>query len=215
MNNRYSFTAFNASLIPALKAHKRHLVSAFFLCMTINTHAQKIDTTQVTSKVTPSVSAPKNSVKDSFPFPKKALLYSIIPGGGQIYNRKLAWLKVPIVYGGFITGGVLIANNSSNYARLKKAYIHKINNEPINDPKIPETATAATIKERRDVFFKSKQQSYIFTGVWYLLSAAEAFTAAHLAHFDVKDDLSLHIKPSFEPVPFMGNAVGIGITIVW
>ena len=52
---------------------------------------------------------------------------------------------------------------------------------------------------------------YILTGVTYLLAAAEAFTSAHLAHFDVSDDLSFRFKPSFEPVANSGMALGLGV----
>jgi hypothetical protein len=88
-----------------------------------------------------------------------------------------------------------------------------VNNETITDPEIPQTVEAARLKQIRDVRFKEVQQAYILTVVGYLLAGVEAFTAAHLAHFDVKDDLSLHLKPSFEPVPMQGNAVGIGIQL--
>ena len=45
------------------------------------------------------------------PDPKRALwLALVIPGGGQIYNRK--YWKLPLVYGGFI--GCLYAMNWNN-----------------------------------------------------------------------------------------------------
>ncbi len=189
-----------------------------FICQNIN--AQNVDTTQVVQKNTPSVAAtprkdktPKTGVEDSFPNPRKALMWSIIPGGGQIYNKKLAWVKLPIVYGALGTGVYFISFTTSEYRRFKLAYSQKVNNETISDPNIPQTVSAERLKQIRDVRFKEVQQAYILTTVGYLLAGIEAFTAAHLAHFDVKDDLSFRLKPSFEPVPMQGNAVGIGLQI--
>ncbi len=182
--------------------------------------AQNVDTAQVVQKNTPSVASmprndkqPKMGIEDSFPNPKRALMWSIIPGGGQIYNKKLAWVKLPIVYGALGTGVYFISFTTGEYRRFKLAYSQKVNGEKITDPNIPQTVEAARLKQIRDGRFKEVQQAYILTAVAYLLAGVEAFTAAHLAHFDVKDDLSLHLKPSFEPVPMQGNAVGIGLQL--
>jgi hypothetical protein len=179
-----------------------------------NITAQNIDSTTIVKKRDPSVLTTKKSVEDSFPNPRKAFLWSIIPGGGQIYNKKLAWLKLPIVYGALGTGVYFIAFTTKDYRRFKLAYSESVNGiKPFSDPTIPASVDAARLKQIRDIRFKEVQQAYVLTIVGYLLAGVEAFTSAHLAHFDVKDDLSLHLKPSFEPVPLQGNAVGFGIQL--
>lgn len=193
---------------------KKIIIALTFLvsiCQNIN--AQNVDTTQVVQKTPPSVVNQKTTVEDSFPNPKRALMWSIIPGGGQIYNKKLAWVKLPIVYGALGTGVYFISFTTSEYNRFKLAYSQKVNGETITDPEIPQSVDAARLKQIRDGRFKEVQQAYILTVVGYLLAGVEAFTAAHLAHFDVKDDLSFRLKPSFEPVPMQGNAMGIGLQI--
>ena len=63
------------------------------------------------------------------PDPKRALwLALVIPGGGQIYNRK--YWKLPIVYGGFI--GCLYAMNWNNtmYKDYSQAYLDLMDNDP-------------------------------------------------------------------------------------
>ncbi len=63
------------------------LLNIFFLFL-INMNAQKIDSLKVDSlKIGQKDSISPKKAK-FIPVPKKALLYSIIPGGGQIYNRK-------------------------------------------------------------------------------------------------------------------------------
>ena len=199
---------------------KISVLSVFLVLMSQNINAQNVDSLKLTSKTaptskrdTPSVMRPKMAVEDSFPNPRHAFLWSIIPGGGQIYNRKLAWLKAPIVYGALGTGVYFINFTTTDYRRFKLAYSQKVNNQIITDPLIPQSVEAARLKQIRDIRFKQVQQAYILTTIGYLLAGVEAFTAAHLAHFDVKDDLSLHLKPSFEPMPMVGNAVGLGIQL--
>jgi Family of unknown function (DUF5683) len=188
---------------------------AFVAFILQNSIAQNIDSTTIVKKRDPSVLVTKKSVEDSFPNPRKAFLWSIIPGGGQIYNKKLAWLKLPIVYGALGTGVYFINFTTTDYRRFKLAYSQSVNKEPYSDPTIPQNVDPARLKQLRDFRFKQVQQAYVLTAVAYLLAGVEAFTAAHLAHFDVKDDLSLHLKPSFEPVPLQGNAVGFGIQLRW
>jgi Family of unknown function (DUF5683) len=187
----------------------------FLMAIHQNIGAQNADSTQIVQKNTPSVIKPKTSVEDSFPNPRKAFLWSILPGGGQIYNRKLAWLKAPIVYGALGTGIYFISFTTKDYRRFKTAYSEKVNKKPFSDATIPNSVDAARLKQLRDFRFKQVQQAYVLTTVAYLLAGVEAFTAAHLAHFDVKDDLSLQIKPSFEAVPMQGGVMGLGFKMTF
>jgi Family of unknown function (DUF5683) len=189
------------------------VLAAFIAFILQNSVAQNIDSTTIVKKIDPSVLVAKKSVEDSFPNPRKAFLWSIIPGGGQIYNKKLAWLKLPIVYGALGTGVYFIATETKEYRRFKLAFSEKINKLPQSDKTIPESVEAIRLKQIRDARFKRVQQAYVLTTIGYLLAGVEAFTAAHLAHFDVNDDLSLNLKPSLEPVPMLGNTMGLGIQL--
>ena len=189
----------------------------------VNNQSVKVDTTP---SVKPAIGNPekakiskKQTSTDSFPIPKMAAMWSIIPGGGQVYNKKWAFIKVPIVYGALGTTIGLTSFYKKLYIKYKTADYNLRN--PI-DPKIPpqsgyadipNNANTTRLREARDYYFKKTQTMVIFTGVAYLLSAAEAFTSAHLAHFDVSDDLSMRIKPSFEPVAASGSAFGLGVQL--
>lgn len=149
----------------------------------------------------------KDTLKKWLPNPKKALLWSLLPAGGQIYNRKYWYLKVPVVYGGFGVGAYLITSNYNTYKYYKREYYNLVNNLP---SELPSTVNQARVKSVRDANFKAYQQAIMFTTIWYLAQSMEAFTAAHLMNFDINEDLSMQIKPSFEPLPY-GNAMGIGL----
>jgi hypothetical protein len=175
----------------------------------------KSDTLPIPQK---GVDKKRQASVDSFPIPKVAALWSIIPGGGQIYNKKWAFIKVPIVYGALATTISLTVFNQKQYKKFKQADYNLRNPTDPKNPQsgyadIPNTTNTTRLREIRDAYFKTTQQMYILTGVTYLLAAAEAFTSAHLAHFDVNDNLSLRIKPSFEPVTVSGNAFGMGIQL--
>ena len=63
------------------------------------------------------------------PNPKRALwLALVIPGGGQIYNRK--YWKLPLVYGGIMGCIYAISWNNSMYKDYSQAYIDLMDNDP-------------------------------------------------------------------------------------
>ncbi|MEZ5059311.1 MAG: DUF5683 domain-containing protein [Saprospiraceae bacterium] len=135
----------------------------------------------------------------NYPDPGKAALLSIIPGGGQLYNKKLAYIKLPIIYGG-LTWLVILANDNTRiYNSFKEAHLKELRGEEHEYPLADEN----TLKQYRDIYDKRRQQTYIAIGAVYALNIVEAYVTAHLLNFDVDEDLSFRIKPSFTPI---GNA---------
>ena len=62
------------------------------------------------------------------PDPKRALWLSLVlPGAGQIYNRK--YWKLPIVYGAFMGCGYAISINQNRYSSYKNAYLDLYNDQ--------------------------------------------------------------------------------------
>ncbi|MBL7816822.1 MAG: hypothetical protein JNL70_17505 [Saprospiraceae bacterium] len=201
---------------------KIFLIHTFLLFLISMGFSQNAKSQPAKSDSTPSVKVARNTKTqgsiDSFPVPKKAALWSIIPGGGQIYNKKWAFIKVPIVYGALATTIYLTSFNQKEYKKFKTADYNLRNPTDPNNPQsgypdIPNNSNTTRLREIRDAYFKRTQQMYILTGVTYLLGAAEAFTSAHLAHFDVNDNLSFRVKPSFEPLVASGNVFGLGLQL--
>ena len=150
-------------------------------------------------------------VKSAYPIPKKAALFSIVPGGGQIYNKR--WWKLPLVYGAF--GGLIysIDYNQGRYRRLRDALQLK---RMDMDHEFTGTSidSEQALLSLRDEFDKNTQLSYIGLVFVYLLQSMEAYVDAHLKNFDVSDDLSLQLKPQMEVIPALGQPVmGIGLSI--
>lgn len=150
--------------------------------------------------------------KSDYPNPNKALYFSlIIPGGGQLYNKR--WWKAPIVWGGYAALIYSASYNTKGYKIFKKEYIDAANGRERRFPNL----NAGDVKRLRDQYDKRKQLSYIGMFGLHIMQAAEAFVDCHLKTFDVSDDLSLHLKPSLEAsfvsaYPVVG--VGVAVSIV-
>lgn len=148
--------------------------------------------------------------KDDYPNPNKALYLSIaIPGGGQFYNKR--YWKVPIVYGGYAFLIYAARFNSSNYRDFRDAYIAELDGVPHKFSGLG--LDAGDLRRLRDGYDKNKQLSYIGIFALHIVQAAEAFVDCHLKTFDVSDDLSLKVGPSFQYSPTAPPTPGIGFTL--
>lgn len=201
-------------------------VVGFSICLSANGVAQQPDSINQQIKAIENEKVvqtdPNNSTKPAkekwLPNPKKAVLWSIIPGGGQIYNRKYAWLKVPITYGGLFTLAYFTRDNHQTYVRYRDAYLAQLRGEnheftrfTIDGVAVNPSNTA--LRNFRDRFDKFRQQTAIGIGAVYLAQMLESYVAAHLMDFDIDDDLTMKIRPQYEFIPFTGNVVGVGATL--
>lgn len=141
------------------------------------------------------------------PDPKRAMWLAIVlPGAGQIYNRK--YWKLPIVYGGFIGCAYAMRWNNQMYMDYSQAYLDIMDNDP-NTKSYTQflhlgTEITSANEERYKSIFKSRKDKYrrwrdlsffCMLGV-YALSIVDAYVDASLSSFDISDDLSLHIEPA-------------------
>lgn len=146
--------------------------------------------------------------------PRKAIIRSaIIPGWGQVYNKK--YWKLPLVYGALGTSAYLFFRNLKQYKEAKEAYILATDNNPNNDDQIQQPYfTVKDQPERIRTFRNQVRQnvdySVLFFIIFWGLNVADAAVDAHLKTFDVSDDLSLHIKPGFSP---MARTSGISLVL--
>lgn len=136
---------------------------------------------------------------------------AMIPGWGQIYNKK--YWKLPLVYGGLgITAGVFVYN-VKNYRLLRLAYIYKIDKDTTNDilidPKFQQFS-AASIRTNRDLFRQNVDYSVLFFILFWGLQVVDATVDAHLKGFDVNENLSLELKQGFSP---MANTTGLSLVL--
>ncbi len=137
------------------------------------------------------------------PEPNKALLLGlIIPGGGQIYNRR--WWKLPLVYAAY--GGLIYAIDYNNgwFRRFSDAFQAEVDSEVHEFT--PTGLSANSLRSLRNKFDKQLQLSYISLILVHGLIGAEAFVDAHLRSFDIDDDLSILVKPDLQLDPLTHRA---------
>ena len=138
------------------------------------------------------------------PNPTKATwLALVIPGGGQIYNRK--YWKLPIFYGGFAGCAYALTWNSKMYKDYSTAYKDAMNgnmqSSSITDLlppgyKISETQLKELLRKRKDTYRRYRDLSiFAFIGV-DLLSVIDAYVDAELSNFDITPDLSMKVEPA-------------------
>ena len=140
------------------------------------------------------------------PNPTKATwLALVIPGGGQIYNRK--YWKLPIFYGGFAGCAYALTWNGKMYKDYSQAYKDAVNEKwdssSITDllppgyvDKVSKTQLTETLRKRKDTYRRYRDLSiFAFIGV-YLLSVVDAYVDAELSNFDITPDLSMRVEPA-------------------
>lgn len=167
------------------------------------------------------------------PDPKKAVLMALVPGLGQIYNRKF-W-KLPIVYGGLMGCMYAVTWNNRNYQDYSTAYKDIMMdaeepNRPVEefhtswqdflgvgyDPKewVTNTNFQTQLKNRKDYYRRYRDLSIIIAVGVYALSIIDAYVDAQLFDFDISPDLSMHWEPSVTPqTAYSSRSYGLNCSI--
>lgn len=130
--------------------------------------------------------------------PKKAALYSaILPGAGQIYNRK--YWKLPIVYGGGIALGYSVAFNHRNFSSFKQELIKRQQNLSGLNPELS-FYTDSDLNTFQSFYRRYRDISIAGCLLLYAMNIIDASVDAHLFYFAVSDDLSVRWQPDFNPI---------------
>lgn len=163
------------------------------------------------------------SVRPPFnPNPIRSLWLSLVlPGAGQIYNRK--YWKLPIVYGGFIGCAYALTWNNQMLSDYSQAYLDIMDNDPTSKSYEKMLPIGYNISGREEQFkniFKNKKNYYrkyrdmsilAFIAV-YAIIAIDAYVDAELSAFDISEDLSMRLSPAIitsSPYHSPDNMAGI------
>ena len=174
------------------------------------------DTLVADTLSTPLISK-DTSVKEKHSPRKAAIRSAIIPGWGQVYNKK--YWKVPIVYAAIgIPVGTFIYNKNW-YTRTRDAARMIASNDTANykgrvDPQLwvffsTQNALGSLLNYRNE-FRRNMDYSILITLLFWGLNVVDATVDAHLRDFDVSDDLSLRVRPTL-----MNYSMTPGISFVF
>ena len=159
------------------------------------------------------------------PNPQRALwLALVLPGAGQIYNRK--YWKLPIFYGGFMGCIYALTWNNMMYKYYSQSYLDIMDSDPTTDSynkflhlgvqinSSNEERFKQIFKNRKDKYRRWRDMSiFVMIGV-YALSVIDAYVDAELSEFDISKDLSLEVRPTVIPNlgggnPLQAQSVGL------
>ncbi len=191
---------------------KKLLFLLIFISLTTKIQAQSIsvDTSKLVKiENLKKVLTKQDSIKKGLKIiPRISTIHSaMIPGWGQIDNRQ--YWKLPIVAGAFGTVVYFIVRNNNRYLyyrdKLVETYI------PIFPDRNPPNNISLTLYDSENkvswdqnqltnavsFYRKNRDLSYLFLLVAWAANIIDANVTAHLKTFDVTDDISLKIQPTF------------------
>lgn len=159
------------------------------------------------------------------PDPKRALwLALVIPGGGQIYNRK--YWKLPIFYGGFVGCIYALRWNGQMYKDYSQAYLDIMDDDPRTASynqflhlgmKIDQSNMERykqIFKSRKDQYRRWRDLSFFCLLGVYAISVIDAYVDAEMSNFDISRDLSMKVRPTVMSTntssnPLVSSSVGV------
>lgn len=146
--------------------------------------------------------------------PSKAAFYSaILPGLGQIYNKK--YWKAPIVWGAMGTSTYFYLTNNKEYNRYRTAFKQREAGLTDEFTTINANGTKTFIISRNGLISAQKtlksnrDLSLLTTLVFYVLQIVEASVNAHLLQFNTNDNLSFSPTMVANPLRFDMPKVGL------
>jgi len=158
---------------------------------------------------------------------RRAALYSaILPGAGQVYNKK--YWKVPLVYAALGIPAYYYFYNKKWYQNCQYA-LTVTTTGPGSPPRQSWADSAAAVAQplkpfvknqdvnglitNRDEFRKNEDYAVIYFLLFYVLNIVDATVDAHLKGFNVNSDLSFKLRPMFVPGPYGSAGISVAVDL--
>ena len=120
--------------------------------------------------------------------PNAALRWSIIPGGGQIYNHQ-AW-KIPIIYGALAGVGYFAYDNYQTMKLFKDEYLFRQQNDGATRLADYAAYPTSSIYRLYNSYNQQFQLLVIICAGIYALNLIDAYVFGHLFDFQLTNDLA-------------------------
>jgi len=192
----------------------KKILFIFVVLISISISAQK-DSTQINGlKINEDIKFGSNYYNPLSP--SKAAFYSaILPGLGQIYNKK--YWKAPIVWGAMGTSTYFYLTNNSEYKRYRTAFKQRESGLTDEFTTINADGSKTLIISRNGLISAQKtlksnrDLSLLTTLVFYVLQIVEASVNAHLLQFNTNDNLTF--SPTIVPNSIKFDAPKVGLKL--
>jgi len=140
--------------------------------------------------------------------PRKALMYAaILPGLGQVYNKK--YWKLPLVYGGFIGFGYGLNFYQKGFKKYKGELFSVIGTNSHSASDFTEDQLRTIV----DRYRRERDFMIILLAGMYLLQIVDAHVDAHLKEFDLNPNLHVRLQPTMESDVLTGRSTGFSIKL--
>ncbi|MFZ4862599.1 DUF5683 domain-containing protein [Sphingobacterium sp. Mn56C] len=147
------------------------------------------------------------------------------PGWGQITNGgKYLWIKLPVIYGGFITAYFVFDYWNWYYQKfLKEAQFRTDNPNDRSDPDLINYELPGIIRAK-DSYRRYRDMTILVTALWWTGNVIEAYTDSMLRNrYNISDKLSFKVNPTFLPnvnanlayQPNLKNALAPGVKLTF
>lgn len=125
---------------------------------------------------------------------KAAILSAVLPGAGQVYNKK--YWKLPIIYAGAAGLVYSFQFNQSHYLKYRNAYKYRIDGDASTVDNYVGIYSDDNLNTLQKYYHRYRDLTVIGFAALYALNVIDASVDAHLFTFDVSDDLSLRVQPT-------------------
>lgn len=146
--------------------------------------------------------------------PRKAILYAaVLPGLGQVYNKK--YWKLPLVYGGFGFIGYYINNYNNLYTEYRGYLFDNLEAGLVgeNDENEEIGRTTGQLRTIVDKARRERDFMIILMGGMYILQMVDAHVDAHLKEFDLNPRLQVSIEPAMDESVETGRTIGVALVM--
>lgn len=173
-------------------------------CIIINVKVRAQDAENYASSVPDTVNL--TTYADRYN-PRKALLYAaVLPGLGQVYNKK--YWKLPLVYGGIGITGYALRFYQQGYTKYRGELFEILQSGATISPS---GFTENQLRTLIDRYRRERDFMVIVMGGVYILQMIDAHVDAHLKEFDLNPQLKLSIRPVAEQSLITGRTAGLGL----
>lgn len=141
-----------------------------------------------------------SSSRKSFSAPAKAALFSaLLPGAGQIINKRI-W-KVPVIYVGIGSFAYFLSSNQKSYKQFENALRFRYDDDANTIDAFTQYSDQNLITLKNQY---RKRRDFSAAGIVlvYVLNIIDANVDAHLKQFDQKinENLSLSVRPEIQVI---------------
>lgn len=190
------------------------VLSAFTFLLAFQLHAQTAVVTESDSLIVESQDTVLLKSYATRYNPRKALLYAaVLPGLGQIYNKK--YWKLPLVYGGFFGTTYAMVFYNNLYRDYKRELFTNLELGLTADNEVRDGDSYTTKNYRVAVDRAKRARDFwlIMMGAMYLLQMVDAHVDAHLKEFDLNPQLRVSIEPMMEQNMMLGRQSGFSLVV--